>query len=75
MTGRRHTGAPSQHQLVCHEFAVVLTQRTVKLLEPGVGRVGAGRPFPYVTEHLLQTFSLLPTRHRAIQTGFDKIAT
>src|SRR6516164_2038057 len=44
------TAPAAQYVLAHHEFAVVLTDRTRRGTEPGIGRVGAGGPFPGVPE-------------------------
>src|SRR5882724_8003467 len=46
------TGAAAQHQLVAHEFSVVLTQHPFGASIAGIGGVSARCPFPHVAEHL-----------------------
>src|SRR5262249_11543970 len=49
---RRRTRPAAQDHLVAHELPVVLAQRARRRLIPGVADVGAGGPFPHVTEQL-----------------------
>src|SRR5215469_7761755 len=54
---RRGAGTAAQHHLAAHEFAVVFAQSSGRGLETGIGKVGAGGPFPDVAKNLEQTIS------------------
>src|SRR6478736_5797482 len=47
---RRDARAASQHHLPAHELAVVLTDGAGRGREAGIGKVGARRPLPNVSE-------------------------
>src|SRR5262245_50719964 len=51
---RRNAGAAAEDHLATHELAVVLPQSSGCWLEPGIGKVSAGRPFPDVAKDLLK---------------------
>ena len=46
VSGRRNRRCSAEHHLVDHEFAVVFTYRTSRLLEARIGQVCAAGPFP-----------------------------
>src|SRR5690606_21053853 len=57
MALRGGTTAAAQDHLPGHELAVVLAQAAFERAEAGVGAVGAGCPFPNITEQLRRPFS------------------
>src|SRR4029077_8199257 len=52
VTGRRRARAAAQDELVAHELAVVLADRTGERPVAGIRQVGGLRPFPDVAVHL-----------------------
>ena len=59
---RRDTRAAAQHELVAHELAVVLAERSSGRSIAGIGGILAARPFPYVPVELPQRCGSCPGR-------------
>ena len=58
VSGRGGAAGSAQHDLIDHEFAVILANRPRFCLESGIGRIGAFGPLPDIAEHPLWSFGV-----------------
>ena len=47
---RCRAGAAAQNHLPAHELTIIFTDRAVRDFKAGIGREGAGSPFPDIAE-------------------------